>query len=274
MSDQMNPTETTEDNAQSAETLQAEFAQQGETVEEPQEGQFEPSNGALVEPVAPEAISEEPASNENGVSAEATADENAEENTEENTEAEEAMTQSLAEQGETVAESNTFVAGPESMTVADGEATASESPANDAAASTAVATDSADQDASADQNASTDQNASADQDASADQNASAEPEAGSRSVKVERTNGPAMFELPERMARNRRIYDAKIEDIHYKNIPMLVRFLDTYGRILSRRRTGVSAKMQRRMVQAVKRARELSLLPYTNEHNRLSRKNR
>lgn len=72
--------------------------------------------------------------------------------------------------------------------------------------------------------------------------------------------------------RSRRIHiDIKLEDLHYKNIPLLTRFLDTRGRILSRRKTGVSAKVQRRAVAAIKRARHLALLPYTAEHTRVTR---
>jgi small subunit ribosomal protein S18 len=66
--------------------------------------------------------------------------------------------------------------------------------------------------------------------------------------------------------------DVRIENIDYKNVELLMRFIDNRGRILSRRKTRVSAKMQRRVTQAIKRARYLALLPFTAEHVRLYRK--
>lgn len=78
-----------------------------------------------------------------------------------------------------------------------------------------------------------------------------------------------------RRGRNRRInIDINLKDVHYKNIPLLSRFLDPFGRILSRRKTKVSAKVQRRAVTAIKQARHLSLLPYTGDHTRLTRRKR
>ena len=54
----------------------------------------------------------------------------------------------------------------------------------------------------------------------------------------------------------------------------LTKFLDARGRILSRRKTRVSAKIQRRAAKAIKRARHLALLPYTGDHTRITRKHR
>ncbi|MBV7336011.1 30S ribosomal protein S18 [Chloroflexi bacterium TSY] len=72
--------------------------------------------------------------------------------------------------------------------------------------------------------------------------------------------------------RSRRIrIRVTLEDVTYKNIPLLARFIDPYGRIYSRRKTGVSAKIQRRVVREIKRARHLALLPYTGDHTRMSR---
>lgn len=48
----------------------------------------------------------------------------------------------------------------------------------------------------------------------------------------------------------------------YKNAELLKKFLNPHGRLLSRRRTGLSAKAQRELSLAVKRARYLALLPY------------
>ncbi|MEZ4657260.1 MAG: 30S ribosomal protein S18 [Caldilineaceae bacterium] len=83
---------------------------------------------------------------------------------------------------------------------------------------------------------------------------------------------PSDYVPTTQRGRSRRIHiDIKLEDLHYKNIPLLTRFLDTRGRILSRRKTGVSAKIQRKAVTAIKRARHLALLPYTAEHTRVTR---
>jgi len=83
---------------------------------------------------------------------------------------------------------------------------------------------------------------------------------------------PSDYVPSTQRGRSRRIHiDIKLEDLHYKNIPLLTRFLDTRGRILSRRKTAVSAKVQRKAVTAIKRARHLALLPYTAEHTRVTR---
>lgn len=88
-------------------------------------------------------------------------------------------------------------------------------------------------------------------------------------------DGPATYVERERGGRSRRIgSDVKVADIDYKNIPLLSRFLDRRGRILSRRKTRVSAKVQRTIVVAIKRARHLALLPYTADQTRLVRKRR
>jgi len=87
--------------------------------------------------------------------------------------------------------------------------------------------------------------------------------------------GPGEYAPHERSGRSRRIgSDVRFHDISYKNIPLLSRFLDGRGRILSRRKTRVSAKVQRRIVQSIKRARHLALLPYTSDQNRIVRKRR
>lgn len=53
--------------------------------------------------------------------------------------------------------------------------------------------------------------------------------------------------------------------IDYKNVELLKKFLNPHGRLLSAKRTGVSAKRQRQLAQAVKRARYMGLLPYVSE---------
>jgi len=57
----------------------------------------------------------------------------------------------------------------------------------------------------------------------------------------------------------------KLEDIaDYKDPARLRRFLTERGKILPRRITGLSAKQQRYVALAIKRARHLALLPYIN----------
>ena len=53
-----------------------------------------------------------------------------------------------------------------------------------------------------------------------------------------------------------------IKYIDYRDPEFLKKFLNEQGRILPRRITGTSLKYQRRVAQAVKRARHLALLPF------------
>jgi small subunit ribosomal protein S18 len=87
-------------------------------------------------------------------------------------------------------------------------------------------------------------------------------------------SAPEEYVEREKGERRRVGSDVKIEDINYKNVPLLSRFLDRRGRIMSRRKTRVSAKMQRRIVREVKRARHLALLPYTADQTRQVRRRR
>ena len=59
--------------------------------------------------------------------------------------------------------------------------------------------------------------------------------------------------------------DTKIEEpeyVDYKGVEFLKRFLNEQGKLLPRRVTGVSAKFQRQLTRAIKRARHLALIPY------------
>ncbi len=53
-----------------------------------------------------------------------------------------------------------------------------------------------------------------------------------------------------------------IKHVDYKDIELLKKFLSPNGRIMSRKKTSVSAKSQRKLSLAVKRARFMALLPY------------
>lgn len=50
--------------------------------------------------------------------------------------------------------------------------------------------------------------------------------------------------------------------IDYKSIDILQKFVNPNGRILNRRRTNLSAKNQRLLANAIKRARFMGLMPY------------
>lgn len=57
----------------------------------------------------------------------------------------------------------------------------------------------------------------------------------------------------------------KITHIDYKDIDLLRKFISERGKILPRRVTGTSAKYQRLLTVAIKRSRQVALLPYTTE---------
>ena len=57
----------------------------------------------------------------------------------------------------------------------------------------------------------------------------------------------------------------KIEVVDYKDTELLKRFISERGKILPRRVTGTSAKNQRKVANAIKRARIMGLLPFVAE---------
>jgi small subunit ribosomal protein S18 len=54
----------------------------------------------------------------------------------------------------------------------------------------------------------------------------------------------------------------KIEVVDYKDVKLLQRYLNSYGKIESRKRTGTCLRHQRQVAVALKRARHLALLPF------------
>lgn len=72
----------------------------------------------------------------------------------------------------------------------------------------------------------------------------------------------------------RRVYTKKycrfkksgIKYIDFKNPEFLLKFVNEQGKLLPRRITGTSLKFQRKVSQAIKRARHLALLPYVTDH--------
>ncbi len=66
--------------------------------------------------------------------------------------------------------------------------------------------------------------------------------------------------------RRRRMEGPPIELLNYKDVATLSRFLTEEGKILPKRTTKVTARFQRQLSRAVKRARHLALIPYTRRH--------
>ncbi|MFT4610014.1 MAG: small subunit ribosomal protein S18 [Cellvibrionaceae bacterium] len=59
-----------------------------------------------------------------------------------------------------------------------------------------------------------------------------------------------------------------VERIDYKDLETLKAYVTETGKIVPSRITGTNAKYQRQLATAIKRARFLSLLPYTDNHDR------
>ena len=57
-----------------------------------------------------------------------------------------------------------------------------------------------------------------------------------------------------------------IDEIDYKDLNLLKQYVSESGKIVPSRITGISAKYQRQLADAVKRARYLALLPYSDSH--------
>jgi len=56
-----------------------------------------------------------------------------------------------------------------------------------------------------------------------------------------------------------------IKEIDYKDVSVLRRFVSNYEKILPRRKKGTCAKHQRKLTQAIKRARIIALLPFVKQ---------
>jgi small subunit ribosomal protein S18 len=70
---------------------------------------------------------------------------------------------------------------------------------------------------------------------------------------------------PQGPIRKRNCYFCreKIQEVDYKNVNQLRRYVSEKGKIRSRRITGACRRHQRQVALAVKRAREMALLPYS-----------
>ena len=54
----------------------------------------------------------------------------------------------------------------------------------------------------------------------------------------------------------------KIEHVDYKDVELLKQYLNPHGRIVPRKRSGLSSRKQREVASAIKRARFIGLLPF------------
>ena len=85
---------------------------------------------------------------------------------------------------------------------------------------------------------------------------------GSKDKKPKRPTQSALF----KRKRFCRFTAEKVECIDYKNIDVLKDFISENGKIIPARLTGTRARYQRQLSDAIKRARFLALLPYTDNH--------
>ena len=82
---------------------------------------------------------------------------------------------------------------------------------------------------------------------------------------------PQMIERTRRRGRRRRapVFTPKeVATIDYKDVDKLRKLISDRGKIDPRRKTGLTAKDQRKLAREIKRARHVALLPYTAEHVR------
>lgn len=75
-------------------------------------------------------------------------------------------------------------------------------------------------------------------------------------------NPPAVEVQKKKYCRFKKI---GIKYIDYKDATFLTKFVNEQGKLLPRRLTGTSLKFQRKVGQAVKRARHLALMPYVTD---------
>ena len=96
------------------------------------------------------------------------------------------------------------------------------------------------------------------------QEASAAQAEADRAVVEPQSSGPPEFTGAR--GRRRRHEGPPIVLLNYKDVTTLARFLTEQGKILPKRTTKVSARFQRRLGTAVKRARHIALIPYIRDH--------
>ena len=77
------------------------------------------------------------------------------------------------------------------------------------------------------------------------------------------------YRAPKRYLFRRRkvckLTAAKIEYVDYKDVRLLQNFIPERGKIQPRRISGTRSQLQRQLARAIKRARQLALIPYISE---------
>ncbi len=67
------------------------------------------------------------------------------------------------------------------------------------------------------------------------------------------------------MKQNKRVRKVIDEYIDYKDAKKLYKFITDQGKIIPRRITGLSAKQHRELIRAIKRARQIAIMPFVSE---------
>ncbi len=93
------------------------------------------------------------------------------------------------------------------------------------------------------------------------------PSGGPRGPRPGGPGGPAGARKNTRFKRRKvsSLTINKIKTVDYKNVTLLRTFTDDRGKIVPRRRSGATAKEQRMIAVAIKRAREIALLPFVKD---------
>ena len=104
------------------------------------------------------------------------------------------------------------------------------------------------------------------------ENTAVQTEAPAEQRPAERPERPERAERPQRSQMNRQrrrkvcaFCTERDAVIDYKNPAQLRKFISERGKILPRRMTGTCARHQRQVTVAVKRARQLALIPYVSD---------
>jgi small subunit ribosomal protein S18 len=88
---------------------------------------------------------------------------------------------------------------------------------------------------------------------------------GSQMARQRGESPPRRRRGPSDRFRPRKYTRINVEEIDYKDLAILRRFISDKGKLRSRRVTGLSRQHQKQLALAVRRAREIALLPYVGE---------
>ena len=79
---------------------------------------------------------------------------------------------------------------------------------------------------------------------------------------MERNDAPRSFHPMHRRKKVCALCQENVKVIDYKDVPSLKKYISERAKILPRRATGTCAKHQRELTTAIKRARQMALLPF------------